>query len=340
MYCRLRGYSAMKRMPTFLSQMATRVMMMSSQTTNRVLMVKPKAFGCNPETLCDNAFQHSSNLQDNQSIQAKAFVEFNKLSSVLQYHGIEVYEEMDTSETPDAIFPNNWISFHSNLPGMSCPAIIVYPMMSPIRRLERQSQVIKKWAETLNAKVIDFTSFEATHQYLEGTGSMVLDHINKITYASLSSRTHHDLVNHFCKTTGYSPVVFNASQTINGSLTPIYHTNVLMNIGEKFAIICAECISDTSERNIVTKSLEESGRTPIFITEVQMNHFLGNALELHNADQKKLLVMSTRAYNSLQQWQKDIILKSAEIIHSPIDTIEHVGGGGVRCMLAEIFPPV
>lgn len=320
------------------------------QITNRVLMIRPRAFGFNPQTAVDNAFQKdpayspvSSVLTDSTIIQSQAIAQFKSLVNLLTSNGIDVNEESDKEEpkSPDAVFPNNWISFHSPLSTSSRPVVVLYPMMSEIRRQERQEDLVKRWKDILGADLIDMSHHETTSGYfLEGTGSMVLDRVKRIAYATISSRTHPDLVEEFCQQMNYKPMIFRATQkSSRGDYVPIYHTNVMMCIGEEFAIVCTEAIRDSSEREKVVKSLEDSGRALVPITEIQMNCYLGNALELCNKESKRFLVMSSGAYFSLETWQKEIILKSSEIIHCPINTIEILGGGGVRCMLAEIFPP-
>jgi hypothetical protein len=307
--------------------------------TSRLLMIRPERFGYNAETAQDNEFQNcpTENV-DLAKLNGLAQKEFDGLVSTLESNGIEVNVENDSSQSPDAVFPNNWISFHDSFPNKATPFVIIYPMKSPLRRTERQMDIVEKWSRALQAEVLDLTHFEMSDKYLEGTGSMVIDRTYNIIYACLSSRTHLDVLEYFSNLTGYKLITFNASQRIDGRIVPIYHTNVMMSVGEKFAIVCLECITDQQEKNLVVESLKNSNKTIIDITEDQMNSFVGNVLEISNKEQMKFLALSTKAYKSLEPWQEDIITQSCKIIHSPVDTIEYYEGGGVRCMLAEIFP--
>lgn len=313
----------------------------SSQVTNRVLMIRPKAFGSNPETAKDNAFQSLQTDENTELIKTQAITEFDQLVVTLTSHGIEVNIEQDTDEpiTPDAVFPNNWISFHTSTHG--CPLIITYPMMSQARRSERRQDMIDKWTRLLSTDRIDLSSYENSKEFLEGTGSMVLDRVNKVAYACISCRTYQNLLEHICSLLNYSCMTFHACQrTPEGIDVPVYHTNVMMSIGQDLVIICLESIRDKGERKRVRESLEKTGRTCVVISENQMCCFAGNVLELCNKDGDKFLVLSTKAYNSLEPDQITLIKQCGnQLIHSPIDTIEKYGGGGVRCMLAEIFPP-
>ena len=317
------------------------------QVTNRVMMIKPKAFGYNSETALDNAFQISS-INDCSTFEASAQAvrEFDNLSHLLSSNGIEVNIEADTNdpETPDAVFPNNWISFHSSpeIKPLTTSTVIIYPMMSILRRQERRQDLIDKWTQSLNASIIDLSSFETSGKYLEGTGSMVLDRLNRVAYACISGRTDIEMIDKFCSITGYKSVTFHAChKSLDGGLVPIYHTNVMMMIGETISLICLEAIQDAEEKEHVMKSLGASGRTIVRVTVSQMNTFLCNALELSNKDGKRFLVMSTKAYNAMDENQKRILTEEneLELLHSSVDTIETLGGGGVRCMIAEIFPP-
>ncbi|XP_011406610.1 PREDICTED: uncharacterized protein LOC105314247 [Amphimedon queenslandica] len=317
------------------------------QVTNRVMMIRPKAFGYNSETAVDNAFQISSiNNCSSSEASAQAVREFDDLSHLLSSNGIEVNIEADTDspETPDAVFPNNWISFHSSteIKLQTTSTIIIYPMMSILRRQERRQDLIDKWTRSLNASIIDLSSFESSGQYLEGTGSMVLDRVHRVAYACVSGRTDIEMIEKFCSITGYKSVTFRAChKSLNGDLVPIYHTNVMMMIGKTISLICLEAIQDSEEKERVMKSLGASGRTIVTVTVSQMNDFLCNALELSNQDGKRFLVMSTKAYNAMDGNQKRILTEEneLELVHCSVDTIESLGGGGVRCMIAEIFPP-
>lgn len=336
----------------------------SSQITNRAFLVRPKNFRSNVETLQTCGFQDSSltvttdhhdddgtHYQDESvKVSLAAIEEFDKLSKMLQSCGINVTEESDRQdlELPDSVFPNNWISFHSNdtstSPAISASkpsSIVLYPMLSKIRRLERQDSIIHKWQEELNADIFDLTHHEKEGMFLEGTGSMVLDRAHRLAYACISPRTNASLLKMFCEKMNYQPVVFNAThKSTDGATIDIYHTNVMMSIAEKFALVCLDSIRDEAERKMVVESFEKTGKAIIPITEHQMTNFAGNALQLFGRDNQRFYFMSTKAFQALDDWQKAEISKSSEICHTSIDVIEKHGGGGVRCMIAEIFPPV
>lgn len=305
--------------------------------TNRVLMIQPLNFGCNPETACDNHFQNTGTGLQAKEAKEKATREFAGLVSALTAAGVQVNVEEDQEDVvvPDAVFPNNWISFDGDR-----RLLVLYPMMAEVRRKERRWELVQKWRKLLGAAVIDFSGYEEEDKFMEGTGSLVLDRSNNVAYACRSARTHPDVVHHFCQALSYKPVVFSASQRVGSDLKPIYHTNVMMSVGEDIAIVCLDTIRDKQEREMVRLSLEASGRTIVTITEEQVNSFLGNVLQLSTQVGNKLLVMSTCSYNSLDESQKQQIEASSTIVHAPVDTIETLGGGGVRCMIAEVFPPL
>ena len=305
--------------------------------TNRVMMIRPANFGCNPHTAVDNHFQNTSTGIQPIEAKQKAVDEFDGLISALRTAGVEVNVEDDQNDVvvPDAVFPNNWISFDGDR-----RLIILYPMMAETRRKERRQELVQRWRRKLGAVVLDFSGYEEEGKFLEGTGSMVLDRQHNVLYACSSGRTHPDVVRHFCKMFGYKPIIFSASQRVSDQLKPIYHTNVMMSIGEDIAIVCLDTIRDQQERDTVRQSLEASGKKIVCITEDQVNRFLGNILQLYNQEGNKLTVMSTTAYNSLQASQRELIESSSSIVHSSVDTIEALGGGSVRCMIAEVFPPV
>lgn len=296
--------------------------------TSNILMIRPVQFAYNAETAVNNSFQVASN---DASVQEKALQEFDGFVAKLQANGIDVTVVQDTPEphTPDSIFPNNWISFHSN------GSICLYPMFALNRRQERKQHVLdaiyEKFVVDSN---IDFTASEANNVFLEGTGSMVLDRDKQIAYACLSPRTDKGLLELFCKQFNYTPIAFIANDE-NGS--PIYHTNVMMCVADKFVVICLASITDVNERNIVIQSIENSGKTIIDISFYQMNHFAGNMLQVCNQQGDAFLVMSSQAYNSLTSEQVATIESYQPIIHADITTIETNGGGSARCMMAEIF---
>ena len=294
-----------------------------------VLMIEPKNFVSNPQTAGDNFFQHMPAYVTDENIEEKALKEFNSLTKVLKHAGIEVqtFAQRDPVVTPDAVFPNNWFST------MPDGTLVLYPMMAGNRRLERRTPIIQYLSKHY-PKLLDLTHDEDRGIFLEGTGSLVIDHLNKIAYASLSQRTSSNMVFEWSKLTGYDTVIF-TSYDRNGQV--IYHTNVMMCLGEKFAILCSEAIEDEDGRDRVTKSLVQTGHEIIDITFDQMHHFCGNCVELENNKKEKFLLMSSRAYDHFSVEQKNTIQKYCVILHSRLDTIETFGGGGARCMVAELF---
>lgn len=297
------------------------------QATDTILMIRPAQFGFNHETAASNVFQKGSE-QAPDEIQQKALKEFDELVKLLRLNKIYVIVIGDDGKlhTPDSVFPNNWISFHSG-------KMVLYPMLSESRRRERRSDWIQLLKQCSGSKeIIDFTREELNGKFLEGTGSMVLDHANKIAYANLSSRTHEELFPRWCSRFELEPVFFHAT-TIDGK--EIYHTNVLMAVGEKTAVICPEAIRDQVERSRVIEKLSAHHRL-IEISEEQMNHYCGNLLLVKNREGKKFWVMSTRAFRRLSEEQKEMLRLDGDLLHSPLETIESVGGGSARCMMAEM----
>lgn len=299
-----------------------------SQSTANILMIRPVAFGFNTQTAESNAFQNRDD--DQQAVQQKAVQEFDGFVKTLRDNGVNVNLINDTAEphTPDSIFPNNWVSFHDN------GDIFLYPMQAENRRLERREDIIRQLEENFKANhVIDLSRFEAKNQFLEGTGSMVLDRENKIAYACLSPRTNAEVLKAFCDYTGYKAITFDAFDQ-NGQA--IYHTNVLMAIGSKFAVICLDSITDVFEKEAVINSLKSTGKEIIDIAFDQMNHFAGNMLEVKNINGDTLVVMSQAAFNSLSDEQKASLGKYGKLVYADINTIETNGGGSARCMMAEV----
>ena len=300
--------------------------------TSHLLMIRPSRFAFNAETAVNNAFQVAS--LDSESVQAKALTEFDAFVTKLIAHGIDVTVVQDTPEphTPDSIFPNNWISFHSN--GTIC----LYPMFAANRRLERKPHVLEAIKQKFLAKyTIDFSVYENNQTFLEGTGSMVLDRGNQMAYACLSQRTNKFVLREFSKSMNYTPITFTANDE---SGNPIYHTNVMMCVADDYVVICLASITEEFEREYVVKALESSGKKIVDITYHQLNHFAGNMLQVKNAQGEKFLVMSTQAYNSLDAKQVETLESFNSIIHSDISTIEANGGGSARCMMAEVFLPL
>lgn len=299
------------------------------QTTSHLLMIRPVNFTFNAETAVNNAFQSTHD----QNAQEVALLEFNNFVKLLQQNGIDVTVVEDTNDpyTPDSIFPNNWISFHDD------GTIVLYPMYAENRRRERKPHVIHQLKNHFEiTRQIDLSVHEIDHVFLEGTGSMVLDRENKIAYACLSQRTDLNVLNDFCKQMGYKPVAFTS---LDAKGFPIYHTNVMMCVADRYVIICADSITNEEERENVLTTIKNSNKEIIEITLDQMNHFAGNMLQVENKEGVKFLIMSTQAYQSLQRDQVNNIEKYNTIIHSSLDTIERNGGGSARCMMAEIFLP-
>lgn len=307
---------------------------MNSQITNRVLMIKPIKFYYNPQTAVNNAYQ--KNIQENPELIAKkAMDEFDALVDKMRSVGIEVNVIQDTStpSTPDSIFPNNWFSSHQN------NTLIIYPMFAENRRLERTKFLpnLKKLFLNETINIIDLTSFEKENKFLEGTGALVLDRINKIAYCSLSPRANEDVLDEFCKLTNYKSLKFHSAQNFNNISTPIYHTNVMMGVTENFVVVCLESISNLKERDALKNSILNSKKEIIDISLNQVLKFCGNVLELKNSHGKRYTLMSKSAFEGFTKEQIDVIKKSSEIIYSDISTIETYGGGSVRCMIAELF---
>lgn len=301
---------------------------MANQSTNNLLMIRPVAFGFNVQTAGSNAFQKQD--ADQQAVQQKAQQEFDVFVQILRDNGVNVTVIDDNIEphTPDSIFPNNWVSFHDN------GDIFLYPMQAENRRLERREDIIRQLEENFKANyVIDLSRYEAKNQFLEGTGSMVLDRENKIAYACLSPRTNAEVLKAFCDYTGYQAITFDAFDQ-NGQA--IYHTNVLMAVGSKFAVICLDSIINSTEKEAVIHSLKSTGKAIIAITFDQMNHFAGNMLEVKNNLGETLVVMSQAAFTSLTAGQKTALEKYGKLVYADINTIETNGGGSARCMMAEV----
>jgi len=307
------------------------------QTTNTILMIRPVNFRMNEQTAVNNYYQESINGVLPETINTKAQKEFDAYVDKLRNIGVHVIVVNDRKETdtPDSIFPNNWVSFHEN------GDVGLYPMFAENRRLERREDIL----ETLEEKgfeinnIIDYTSAEEEQVFLEGTGSIILDRVNRKAYCALSPRADEDLFIEFCEDFEYTPVIFTSNQTINGERKAIYHTNVMMCIGETFAVICLSSIDDKKERKNVIKHLKEDGKEIIDITEKQVNNFAGNMLQVKAANNEPYLIMSQAAYDSLTVSQVKTIKKHTKVLSSSLETIETCGGGSARCMMAEVFLP-
>ncbi|MCF8322288.1 MAG: amidinotransferase [Flavobacterium sp.] len=307
------------------------------QTTNSIIMIRPVAFRMNEQTAINNYYQKVLDGLLPVTVNAKAQQEFDDFVSKLREVGIKVIVVDDRTETdtPDSIFPNNWISFHEN------GDVVLYPMFAENRRQERREDIL----DILEAngfiinEIMDYTEAEEDGYFLEGTGSVILDRENGKAYCALSPRADEELFIEFCEDFEFSPIIFEAFQTVNKERKLIYHTNVMMCIGETFAVICADCIDDKKERKMVLESLRADKKEIILITEAQVENFAGNMLELKGSDDKKYLIMSTSAHQSLTQKQLSQLEAHVAILSSSLDTIEACGGGSARCMMAEIFLP-
>src|SRR5690554_1433896 len=298
-------------------------------------MIRPVAFRMNEQTAVNNYFQEDLDIM-NAEINRKAQIEFDTFVDKLSAVGVHVIVENDDLrlDTPDSIFPNNWISFHEN------GNIALYPMFAENRRRERREEVLIRLEREgfLIHDVYDYTPAEDEGFFLEGTGSILMDRVNRKAYCALSARADEELLIEFCEDFEYIPVIFTAYQTVDGQRKPIYHTNVMMCLGEDFCVICLDSIDDAAEKNNVVRHLKQDGKKVIAISESQMHHFAGNMLQVQGKE-KKYLVMSEDAHNSLTKQQISIIEETCEILSSDLSTIETCGGGSARCMMAEVFLP-
>ena len=312
---------------------------MSSQVTDRVLMIRPSAFYANPETSKDNVFQDgaASTLAKEKSLES-AREEFDSLVDELKIVGVDVTVVDGGTETPDAVFPNNWIVFLDGTDKMP-PAIALFPMLSPLRRKERRNDIVRTWEKTLGGVVKDYSRYEENGQYLEGTGSMVLDRVNHIVYAGISQRTNLSLLEEFCKDFDYRLLSFHAyTVSSKGERSPIYHTNVMLQISSTFAVVCLESILNEEERETVKLQLEKCGKEIVVVNADQMANYACNCLQL-SGNGGHYLVMSSRAYNAFSQDQlAQFSRHHCRLLHSDLQMIECCGGGSARCMITEIFP--
>ncbi|WP_089666921.1 arginine deiminase-related protein [Gramella sp. MAR_2010_147] len=304
------------------------------QITDTILMVRPVGFRMNEQTAVNNYFQTKIEGDD---INELATQEFDIFVEKLRGVGVNVIvvDDVPEDDTPDSIFPNNWVSFHEN------GQIALYPMFAENRRKERRLHYFAKLEEAgLKIKeIVDYTVAEEDDVFLEGTGSLILDRVHQKAYCAISPRADEDLLIEFCEDFEFTPVIFNAYQSVEKKRLPIYHTNVMMCIAEEFAVICLDTIDDKKERKNVVKHLKMDEKEIISISEEQMHEFAGNMLQVQGAEDKKFLVMSARAHRSLSEEQISRIEKHCEILSSEIQTIETCGGGSARCMMAEVFLP-
>ena len=302
----------------------------SMQTTKNILLIRPSNFAFNSETAASNAFQIELN-ESEEVIKQKKLQEFDIFVSTLKSKAVNVFAFEDTiyPQKPDAIFPNNWVTFHSN------GTVILYPMFAPNRRHERRQDIIDSLKKNFEVtKILDLSKYENENRYLEGTGSIIFDHINKIAYACLSPRTDKELFIEVCDYLNYKPIHFYSHDK---SGKEIYHTNVMMCIGEMFSVVCLESITDKDERELIIKSLTETGHQVIDITFEQMKNFAGNMLSIQTNNNRSILALSQTSFDSLTIIQKKEIEKYTELVPLSIKTIETIGGGSARCMIAEIF---
>lgn len=306
------------------------------QTTNSILMIRPVHFRMNEQTAVNNYFQEDLDIK-NSEINKKAQEEFDVFVEKLRAVGVHVIVANDNkvNDTPDSIFPNNWVSFHEN------GDVALYPMFAENRRKERREDLLDLLEEEgfeIN-DIMDYTSAEEDHYFLEGTGSILMDRVNRKAYCALSARADEELFIEFCEDFDYFPVIFTAYQTVDDQRLPIYHTNVMMCLAETFSIICLDSIDDKKERKNVLEHLKKDGKEVITITEEQMLHFAGNMLQVRGAEDKRYLVMSEAAHKSLTSLQISKISMHCDILYSDLETIETCGGGSARCMMAEVFLP-
>lgn len=298
------------------------------QTTSKVLMVRPSHFAFNEETAQNNCFQQRG---AHENVHKEAITQFDSLVSALRANDVDVIVVQDTSEpwTPDSIFPNNWFSSHIS------GELVLYPMFAKNRQAERKPEILKLLRRKMNhPKLVDLTHWEAKGLFLEGTGSMILDRDKNIAYACRSERTSEEVLNDFCNKMGFDAVVFDAYDKVGN---PIYHTNVIMEVGTQVAIICLESIKSEVERNRVVSRLTETGKVIVDISLDQVEHFAGNMLEVKSRNRNPIMVMSASARKSLTAEQEQVIATYNKIVSVDLSTIESNGGGSARCMIAEIF---
>jgi hypothetical protein len=299
-----------------------------TQSTSSVLMIRPGRFYANPETAADNAFQRDANC-GSDALALMARKEFDAAVQTLRAAGVNVHVFEDTAEPekPDAVFPNNWISTHRD------GRIALFPMYSALRRRERRQDIVEELCKHYRVtEVIEYSAFEDEGCYLEGTGSLVFDHLNKIAYVSLSNRSNPKMIQRFADDFSYEPVIFTS---IGSNGQPIYHTNVMMCIGTAFAMVSLDMIPNKPERQEVRARLEKTGKEIVELSEDQIANFAGNAIELHNKDGAKLLVLSSRAARALAEEQRERLSRYTRLVPLELPTIE-LGGGSARCMIATI----
>lgn len=301
------------------------------QTASSILMVRPACFGYNAETSINNVFQQNDKNISSSSVSTKAVEEFDGAVKLLKDKSIDVTVIQDSKEPPkpDAVFPNNWFC---TLPDGT---LAVFPMFAENRRIEKSDAILHGISNEFEVRgVEDWSEYEADNFFLEGTGSMIFDHENKIAYACISERTHRHLFEKFAVNHGYTPIAFIAKDAND---VPIYHTNVMMHIGDTYAVVCLDSITNKTERIFISETLEQTEHEVIAISSEQVNHFAGNMIQVKNNDGEKYTVLSRSAFNCLTDGQKSILSVHTNLLPVDIDTIERIGGGSARCMIAEIF---
>lgn len=309
---------------------------MSQQITSNIIMIRPIGFDLNEQTLASNAFQQQEKNNTAADIQQHALAEFDNFVELLRQHKVNVIVYQDTPEpfTPDSIFPNNWVSFHAD------GTVYLYPMQAPNRRQERRPDIISDLKNNQSfevAAITNLTAHEHKDRFLEGTGSLILDRVNHIAYACLSPRTHAEVLTNWAALANYQLVIFHA---LDKDQKPIYHTNVVMCVGDTFAVVCLDCISTLEEKQNLQTILADTGHEIIPISIEQLHHFAGNMLQVRNTKGERILVMSQQAANSLSADQINRLQQLNDFILTPaLPTIEKYGGGSARCMMAEVFLP-
>jgi hypothetical protein len=299
-----------------------------------VVMVRPASFGFNPDTAPSFMFQREITDNSRKEIERRARIEFDLLAGRLREAGVEVIiiEDKDELQTPDAVFPNNWVSFHHD------GTVVLYPMLAPSRRPERRRDIIDKLQESgfRVSRVIDLTHHENKGRFLEGTGSVVFDHSDHLAYANISARTNEEVLKELCGTLSYDPVTFRGAQE-NGD--PILHTDMMMSIGDRFAVVCGDSIPDPAERKHVLDRVKATGREIVSIDLKQFERFAGNVLQIQTKDGRSVLVISTSACLALRPDQRDAIQKFTQLVESPLPLFEGIGRGSARCMMADVHLP-
>lgn len=306
------------------------------QSTNLLMMIRPASFRMNEQTAVNNAYQQERS--DEMDTVLLAQEEFDGVVEALRNQGVKVavYDDDEADDTPDALFPNNWVSFHAD------GRIGLYPMFAVNRRRERRESLLHALAEDFGLEVeeiVDFTEFEAHDVFLEGTGSLILDRVHRIVYAAVGPRTDLQAAAQWAEVFNYRLVTFTAVQTSGDQTAPIYHTNVMLAIGTGWAVVCPDIIRDVKERNDVLTSLKDTGHHVVEIRPEQVNGFAGNVLEVRNEEDAPIIAMSSAAHAAFDSHQREVLSEYAALVHAPIPTIERLGGGSVRCMLAEVFLP-